>query len=96
MTRHPLEDKVLLKFQSLMKKRLGKRGNYGDWNDDSLDALFYGLLEEVLELHTAIIDLKRYIGPGDQDSYKLAIIYEAADVANYAMSIADKVSSLQK
>jgi len=71
-------------FAGVMEQRLrefdtqrGKRG----WRDDPPQALFGRLVEEGLELQKAVDRLIE----GD------SIIREAADVANFAMMIADRI-----
>lgn len=54
-----------------------ERGQYG-WEDDDDDGLFQHLIDEVLELHRALISGKAH-----------AIVAEAADVANLAAMLGD-------
>lgn len=63
-----------------MKRKLAANVHKKHWNEVTSAYLFRRLVEEVMELHEAM-----QIGSTD------AIMLEAADVANFAMMIADQV-----
>jgi hypothetical protein len=74
------EEKVVW-FAHQMIGQLIANDDKGGWDDESLVYLLDRLSEEVQELKHALIE-------ADKDG----IIQEAADVANFAMMIADRVS----
>lgn len=68
-------------FAISMEQRLRANDHKGGWKEDKLECLFYGLMVEVNELDNAIS--RKY-----DDA---AVSAECADVANFAMMIADVV-----
>jgi len=66
-------------FAELMRFKLQKNEHKGPWTQYGLDCLREGLLEEVAELLDAI----------DNDEHSVDVALEAADVANFAMMVAD-------
>lgn len=78
-------------FAEQMEQKLQANDHKPDWervDRDELDWLFIRLLEEALELHKAAL----YAGQGPWT--KKDVVEEAADVANFAMMIADKVTGM--
>jgi len=69
----------LIKFAVIMEKKLKRNDHKGGWVGEDIDYLLDRLDEEVVELRKAIE--KEHIGK--------RIKNEAADVANFAMMIAD-------
>ena len=65
-------------FSRQMKRKMEENSYKGGWGDDSFKGLLESLVEEIEELRGALIN-----------GNKQDIIDEAADVANYAMMIAD-------
>ena len=70
-------------------RRKGRVGWDNNWHckwptNDPMSALFKGLLNEVIELRLAM-----------ENKTAVDIGYEAADIANYAMFIADYAGSLE-
>lgn len=78
-------------FAQQMEAQLAKPENEakGGWAMDSLSVLLGRLHEEVAELDDAL-----HIVPG-QKADAATVIAEAADIANFAMMISDKVRSVQ-
>lgn len=74
----------LLRFAEEMEKRLRANDHKGGWEDDSDDSLLARLREETNELADALAKL-----PG-RSGDQLMVTLEAADVANFAMMIADQ------
>lgn len=70
----------ILEFAKIMERKLRENDHKPDWRKESLGSLIDGLHGEVHELIEAIDTMK-----SDED-----IVLEAADVANFAMFIADK------
>ena len=75
---HPLREEVY-HFAMIMEGRLQEHEDRGGWRDEPLDYLFKRLVEEMGELSAALL--------GHKDKEKM--IRECADVANFAMMIAD-------
>lgn len=71
-------DHELNQFYDAMRLKLHIHRKKGKWEGASLDKLFTLLVEEVQELKETI-----------EDGNQIALILEAADVANYAMIIAN-------
>lgn len=69
-----------------MEARLRANDHKGGWDTEEQEDLYKRILEESKELKTAIADAVR---GGNRDEHKAAVIKEAADVANFAMMIAD-------
>ena len=70
----------ILWFAEQMEKKLQSNDYKGGWNDCSIKYLLYSLKEEIKELSDEL----------NQKSNSSNIIKEAADIANFAMMIADK------
>ena len=73
----------VLQFASIMEDRLAANDHKTHWDGSSLDWLLERLKDEVEELEAVIAE-------GDL-SMDVEISHEAADVANFAMMIADNV-----
>ena len=76
-------------FVGEMVKKLDENNHKGSWKDEPIDSLFLNLLNEVDELS---IEVKQ------PDCYKNNQIYEniikeCADVANFAMMIAERAKA---
>lgn len=74
----------VLWFAKEMENKLQENDHKGGWQDESYSSLFNMLEKEVRELCSALID-NRSAGSELED-----VRSEAADVANFAMMIADK------
>lgn len=72
-------------FASVMKYKLNLHRKKGHWSALSHVELINLLKEEIKELEEAIKDCN------DTKTMNLAIVNECADVANYAMMIADNI-----
>lgn len=66
-------------FAAHMQSKLEENAHKGGWDDDSAEELLARLVEETRELRTAIRKGKP----------KAEVVEEAADVANFAMMIAE-------
>lgn len=76
----------VLEFARAMEFKLSKNRHKGDrngWMSSDPDWLMARLVGEMLELKTALRRMDRE-----------AVLLEAADVANYAMMIADRIGAL--
>jgi hypothetical protein len=81
----------VLRFAHEMEKKLAlnrHKGDRGGWLNDSADSLFMRLRVEVEELAKAL-------EPDGSSASAVFITGEAADVANFAMMIADVVGGLE-
>ena len=76
-------------FTDLMQQKLDKNRWKGGWQDDSYWQLLVKLEEETHELSTA---MTMYSLHKDKES-KEALMWEAIDVANYAMMIVSNLRS---
>ena len=77
----------LARFARLMEDKLRENDHKPGWKDDSPDALFARLLQEAGELSRVILSHAFDSGPAEAH----ILTREAADVANFAMMIADVV-----
>lgn len=77
---------VVAAFASQMERKLALHDDRPGWQHDSDDSLMVRLREEVNELHVAL-DRGRHV--------PLDIVGEAADVANFAMMLADNSGLLE-
>ena len=90
----------VMAFAHLMECNLRKhdadRGPHG-WQDDGAEALVERLEDEATELDRAIQEAMQVAGKGSARSCLdvLAVAKEAADVANFAMMIADVSGGLE-
>lgn len=79
-------DQAVMSFVIDMKYKLRLNNHKGHWKDQHVVALFKKLEHEVAELEDALQDL-------DVDRLNgkdlLAVVHECADVANFALMIAD-------
>jgi NTP pyrophosphatase (non-canonical NTP hydrolase) len=73
-------------FAEEMEKQLKANDHKGGWQDCDICWLFRRMIEEAEELKREISNSKKY---RTFPVYKERIVKEAADVANYAMMIAD-------
>lgn len=76
---------VLEWFAEEMEKKLQENDHKVHWSEVDGDYLISRMEQEMVELMKAIIDVR--FGSGDPKE----VIYEAADVANFAMMIADNM-----
>lgn len=84
----PIHNYEVTKFVELMRLKLEKNRHKPGWKKDDPLALFKRLLEEATELYDAVV-LR-----GNDYHAAEAIGLEAADVANFAMMIADVCGAL--
>jgi NTP pyrophosphatase (non-canonical NTP hydrolase) len=75
-------------FSLDMKEKLRKNVHKLDWRECTFDYLVERLHDETRELLNELAEAKRRIGWTPHD-LRVRIIEEAADVANFAMMIAD-------
>lgn len=75
-------------FAEAMEAKLNLNDHKEHWNKQSMSYLVQRLREEMLELRDKLNTPIKDLEPGE-------ILSEAADVANFAMMIADKASELQ-
>lgn len=75
-------------FSEAMIYKLEARKEYGDWKKMPLYQLLYNLEHELYELKAALWGMEH------NTTTKEDALYEAADVANYSMFIADKLGAL--
>lgn len=80
--------KEVLRFAEQMEKKLKKNDRKGGWLDEDYEYLMTCLEEEVEELRTLLDKGGFYYLTKRQRN---RIIGEAADVANFAMMIADNI-----
>lgn len=71
----------LLSFVECMVVKLDENSGKGGWSNDSPDSLLLRVFEEAVELTSAV-----------KHETSDAVIREAADVANFAMMVADVVA----
>lgn len=76
---------VVWRFALLMEKRLRENEHKGGWEDERMDWLFARLLDEAGELEAEM----------NPNAVPRQIAVEAADVANFAMMIADNCGGLK-
>ena len=69
-------------FATIMRMKLSKNNHKSHWSESDNECLLGRMSEEITEL-------KEAIASGDRDR----IIFEAADVANFAMMIADNAAT---
>ena len=85
----------LLWFSEIMETKLKKNDNKGGWDNCEIDWLISRLKEEVKEIEDAWLIKKNDFGRSAGEGFLLCpssedIQNECADVANFAMMIADK------
>lgn len=87
----PLDREGLAWFKERMAEKLQENRHKKPWDKKEIDYLFRRLLDEVEELRFSLQDTQanRYV---DKES----IIYECADVANFAMMIANNANGGRK
>lgn len=71
------------RFSQIMEQKLQMNDHKGGWDDMSVKDLVNRLCQEVLELDRAIT----------MGEDKKNIVFESADVANFAMMVASKFNS---
>lgn len=76
-------------FADLMEQRLSKNDHKGGWEDESNKYLIERIEEELEELKEAIIAVETNNSSWLRQQLYKSIRDEAADVANFAMMIAD-------
>lgn len=88
----PLPRDEVAWFAGEMERMLRKNDHKSGWDNDYLGDLLSRMREEARELRLIVDDAQLYPG-SRRDNYSTAqleaIIREAADVANFAMMIAD-------
>jgi len=82
------------KFAELMENRLRENDHKGGWSNENTDWLFKRLLDESDELKKAMDEYDVYQmaytpRPGELQDRRRNVRKECADVANFAMMIAD-------
>lgn len=81
--------KVVADFALVMERKLCEKDHKGGWDDMDFGVLLIMLREEVQELDDAI---ETYKDTPDDENLE-DIILESADIANFAMMIADTARS---
>lgn len=81
---------AVLKFAQMMERKLQANDCKGGWESDNVEWLLSRLREELLELDAVALN-----DDGSAET-RQKIGQEAADVANYAMMVADVCGSVQK
>jgi len=81
---------AVVSFSKVMEKKLTENDHKTHWSEVSTSRLLHMLEEEVVELKEAI-DIHRLSG----ESANFMVIEECADVANFAMMIADNMSKVK-
>jgi len=83
--------KAVTDFAKLMEERLRDNDHKGGWANDTPSSLLARIFEEWLELRDAL----KVVTPWGrrQDYCRKAVCCECADVANFAMMIADNLSN---
>ncbi len=79
----------LLWFSRIMEERLKENDHKGGWSNESTLDLWNALNREAVELRTAIEDDVHGHNPAGSIPTPEAIVREAADVANFALFVAD-------
>ena len=89
------EGSKVAQFAAVMREKLNLRRGKGGWNHYTPQQLFDLLEAEVVELKAAV---RSYVGaaafPDAARREARALAFEAADVANYAMMLADVCGGL--
>lgn len=88
-------EREVKKFAEAMIEKLNEPKNLekGGWKDSFIDFLFHRLKEETIELQEELKQkMSCYVSVQDR---KEKVLKECADVANFAMMIADKVGALE-
>ena len=83
-------------FAAEMEKQLKANDHKGGWQDCDIWWLFKRLDQEKYELVKAIMNLEKYWAEPLSPLYAAQLIKEAADVANFAMMIADIARSSER
>lgn len=85
--------KEVLQFAQDMERKLQANDHKGGWKDEDYDWLFDQMKKELKEVEE-IFDKLSWSSLYDlDDSVKKSIIDELADVANFAMMIADQIKT---
>ena len=85
----------VLAFARAMEERLRANDHKGGWTTAKRGYLVKRLEEEAYELSRSLVDSWIYLDAGEQTAeHRAAVLHEAADVANFAMMIADVSNSL--
>lgn len=82
---------VVQAFAQRMESKLRANDHRGGWDSESTEWLLARLYEEVAEL---ALELNRYDDPPATRASRIA--HEAADVANFAMMLADVCGGLNR
>lgn len=82
--------KKLELFRLAMARKLDENAHKGGWEEEKISYFFERLIEESVELRDAIIEFRRH----PDASRAKEVLGEAADVANFALMIADVVGAL--
>jgi hypothetical protein len=91
----PIEAVTLEWFSGFMSRKLRENSHKPSWRLDILGVLCARLDEERVELDDAISGFlaARHVGEGVSDAAEAAIL-ECADIANFAMMVADRIRLL--
>lgn len=87
----PLDREGLAWFRERMAEKLEENRYKKPWSEKEIDYLFRRMLDEVEELRHALRDTQ-----ANRYATKESIIPECADVANFAMMIANNVNRGRK
>jgi NTP pyrophosphatase (non-canonical NTP hydrolase) len=81
----------VLAFAQIMEQKLRANDHKGGWKSDAPGPLFDRMLEEVNEAWQAMLKW-----PRDTKAYRDSLAGELADVANFAMMVADQNGCLKR
>lgn len=87
-------DIMLQRQQAMQRAKLQQNDHKGGWRGDDLAALLFRLYEEADELKAEVLrlmELHRQGAKALQPKQTLAVMHEAADVANFAGFVIDKL-----
>lgn len=88
--RRPLVNALADEMERKLRKHDNSRGKLG-WQDDQPPDLLVRLREEANELEIAV---RQYIGSAESEASRAEVLSEAADVANFAMMVADQCGAM--
>ena len=95
MSRKESDNKAaIVAFSNAMLAKMNANNHKRSWHDASVDYLMHRLIDEVMELAEAVINIKVAVerggDVGSDDLFEKAMA-ECADVANFPMMIWDKL-----
>lgn len=82
-------------FARIMEAKLRENDHKSGWKHDTAFALLDRVEHEVAELRSALFGVHCRVFSGKCDGCREEVVGEAADVANFAMMVADVVGGLE-